>query len=79
MGKSSYDRYATILTPVIVLGQISAHCVVNGQDETQGLYHPPRRSGFEPSSRHVEFVDDEETLGQVFFEYFGSPCQFSFR
>jgi hypothetical protein len=38
-----------------------------------------RRPGFEPRSRHVVFVVDEVTLGQVFSEYFGFPCQFSFH
>jgi hypothetical protein len=30
-------------------------------------------------SGHVGFVVDKVTLGQVFSEYFGFPCQFSFR
>jgi hypothetical protein len=30
-------------------------------------------------SGHVEFVPDENKLGQVFSEYFGFPCQFSFH
>jgi hypothetical protein len=29
--------------------------------------------------RYVGFVEDELALGQVFSEYFGIPCQFSFR
>jgi hypothetical protein len=40
---------------------------------------PPRRSGFEPGSGHVEFVVDKVELGQVFSEYFGFPCQFTFH
>jgi hypothetical protein len=28
---------------------------------------------------HVGFVVDEAALGQVFFEYFGFPCQTSFQ
>jgi hypothetical protein len=35
--------------------------------------------GFEPRSRHVGFVVDKVALGQVFLEYFGFPCQFSFQ
>jgi hypothetical protein len=40
---------------------------------------PPRRTGFEPRSGHVGFVVDKVALGQVFSEYFGFPCQFSFH
>jgi hypothetical protein len=40
---------------------------------------PTDRSGFEPGSLHVGFVVDKVTLGQVFFEYFGFPCQSSFH
>jgi hypothetical protein len=43
------------------------------------LGFPPRRSGFEPRLDHVGFVVDKVALGQVFSEYFGFPCQFSFR
>jgi hypothetical protein len=38
----------------------------------------PQRPGFEPRSGHVGFVVDKVALGQVFSEYFGFPCQFSF-
>jgi hypothetical protein len=34
---------------------------------------------FKPGSSHVGFVVDKVTLGQVFSEYFGFPCQFSFH
>jgi hypothetical protein len=37
------------------------------------------RPGFEPGSGHVGFVVDKVALGQVFPEYFGFPCQFSFH
>jgi hypothetical protein len=37
---------------------------------------PSRRPEFEPRSNHVGSV---VTLGHVFSEYFGFPCQFSFR
>jgi hypothetical protein len=40
---------------------------------------PPRRPGFEPRSSRVGFVVDKVALGQVFSEYFGFPCQFSFH
>jgi hypothetical protein len=40
---------------------------------------PPRRPGFEPRSGHVGFVVDKVALGQVFSEYFGFVCQFSFH
>jgi hypothetical protein len=36
---------------------------------------PTRR----PRSGHVEFVVDKVALGQVFSEYFGFPCQFTFH
>jgi hypothetical protein len=35
---------------------------------------PPRRPGF-AYGQHVGFVVDKAALGQVFFEYFGFPCQ----
>jgi hypothetical protein len=35
--------------------------------------------GFQPRSGHVWFVVDVVALGQVFSEYFGFPCQFSFH
>jgi hypothetical protein len=34
---------------------------------------------FDPESGQVEFVVDKVALGQVFSEYFGFPCQFSFH
>jgi hypothetical protein len=40
---------------------------------------PLRRPGFEPRSGHVGFVVDKVALVQVFSEYFGFPCQFSFH
>jgi hypothetical protein len=40
---------------------------------------PPRWPGFEPRSGHGEFVVDKVALGQVFSEFFGFPCQFSFH
>jgi hypothetical protein len=40
---------------------------------------PPRRPGFETGSGHVEFVVDKVAVEQVFSEYFGFPCQFSFH
>jgi hypothetical protein len=40
---------------------------------------PPRRSGFDPKSKHVGFVAGKVALGQVFYEYFVFPCQFSFH
>jgi hypothetical protein len=40
---------------------------------------PPRRPGFEPRSGPVGFVVNKVALEQVFSEYFGFPCQFSFH
>jgi hypothetical protein len=40
---------------------------------------PPRRPVFDPKSGHMGFVVDNAALGQVFSEYFGFPCQFSFH
>ena len=34
---------------------------------------------FKPGSGHVGFVVDKVALEQVFFEYFGFPCQSSFH
>jgi hypothetical protein len=39
---------------------------------------PQRLPEFEPRSGHVEFVLHEVALEQVFSEYFGFLCQFSF-
>jgi hypothetical protein len=35
---------------------------------------PPRWSRLKPRIIYVEFVEDKETLGKVFFEYFGFLC-----
>jgi hypothetical protein len=40
---------------------------------------PPRRPGFQPRSGHVGFLVDKVELRQVFSDYFGFPCQFSFH
>jgi hypothetical protein len=40
---------------------------------------PQRQSGFDHNSGHTGFVVDKMGLGQVFFGYFGFPCQFSFH
>jgi hypothetical protein len=45
----------------------------------RGMIFQPRRPGFEPSSGHVGFVVDKVALGQVFSDYFSSPCQLSFH
>jgi hypothetical protein len=38
-----------------------------------------QRPGFDPRSDHVGFMMGKVALGQVFPEYFGFPCQFSFH
>jgi hypothetical protein len=43
-----------------------------------GACFPRRRLRFEPWWGHVGFVVDKVVLGQVFSEYFGFSCQFSF-
>jgi hypothetical protein len=40
---------------------------------------PPRQPGFDLSSNHVEFMMENVVLEQVFSDYFGFPCQFSFH
>jgi 1,2-phenylacetyl-CoA epoxidase PaaB subunit len=35
-----------------------------------------RRPGFVPGSVHMGFVMDKVKLGQVFYEFFGFPCQY---
>jgi hypothetical protein len=40
---------------------------------------PPRRPGLDLRSGHVGFVTNNVSLGQIFFEYFGFPYQFSSR
>jgi hypothetical protein len=39
---------------------------------------PTAAARIRPRSGHVGFVVDKVVLGQVFDEYFGFPCQFSF-
>jgi hypothetical protein len=39
----------------------------------------PRRPGFDLKSGHVAFEVEKVALGQVFYEYFGFHCQFSFH
>jgi hypothetical protein len=39
----------------------------------------PRWPGFDLRSCHAGFVVDKVALGQVFSEYFGFPCKFSFH
>jgi hypothetical protein len=38
-----------------------------------------RRPGFELRSGHMGFVVEKPALGQIFSEYFGFPCHFSFH
>jgi hypothetical protein len=40
---------------------------------------PPPWPGFDPRSGHVGFVVDKVARGQVFSDYFGFSCQFSFQ
>jgi hypothetical protein len=40
---------------------------------------PPQRPGFDPRSGLVGFMVDKVTVGQVFSEYLGLPCQLSFH
>jgi hypothetical protein len=40
---------------------------------------PTATAWFEPRSGHVGFVMDKVAMGQVFSQYFGFPCQFSFH
>jgi hypothetical protein len=54
----------------VLLTKIKDHAIA------QAVSH--RRPAFEPRSRHMGFVD-KAALGQVFSEYFGFPCQFSFH
>jgi hypothetical protein len=49
---------------------------------SSGGYSPASHRGgpgFDPRSGLVGFVVDKVALGQVFSEYFGLPCQFSFH
>jgi hypothetical protein len=50
---------------------------ITGRPITQAvsLLRPSLSHGFDPRSGNVGFVVDKEALGQVFFEYFGFPCQ----
>jgi hypothetical protein len=56
-------------------------CIKKGRAIAQAVIavFPPRRSGFEPKPGNVGFVVEKVVLGQVFSEYFGFPCQFSFH
>jgi hypothetical protein len=39
----------------------------------------PRRPEFDPRSGHMGSVVDKVAVEQIFSEYFGFPCQFSFQ
>jgi hypothetical protein len=77
-------RHFVICTPrdKLALWRI-LHCLIPQSNFVQTKWpvagFPPRRPGFEPRSGHVAFVTDKVALGQVFSEYFGFPCQFSFH
>jgi hypothetical protein len=60
-----------LVTPILVLGQTAQM----RQPERYTASFPPRRTG----SRHVGFVVDEVTLGQIFSEYLGFHCKFAFH
>jgi hypothetical protein len=47
--------------------------------QTASRWLPTASTRFEPGSAHMEFMMDKVTLGQVFSEYYGFPCQFSFH
>jgi hypothetical protein len=59
----------------------NVHEVSQGRAIAQAVsrWLPRRRPGVEPGSGQVGFVVDKVALGQVFSEYFGFPCQFSFH
>jgi hypothetical protein len=40
---------------------------------------PTAAAEFDPRPNHVRFVMDKLVLVQIFFQYFGFPCQFSFQ
>jgi hypothetical protein len=42
-------------------------------------YEPLWQPGFQPTTGHVGFLVAEVAMGQVFFQYFCFPCQFSFH
>jgi hypothetical protein len=56
----------------------SKHKVANLHKE-KGPRHSSGGPGSIAGSGQVEFVVDKVALGQVFSEYFGFPCQFSFH
>jgi hypothetical protein len=60
---------------------IQCHSYIQAVPELRRLVagFPSRRPGFEQASAHVVFVVDKVALGQVFSEYFGFHCQFSFH
>jgi hypothetical protein len=64
-------------------GDFGMQCLIDRQklteiseEHTASIF---RLEGFEPRSAHMGFVVDSGALGQVFYEYFGFPFQFSFH
>lgn len=52
------------------------------EEPSSGCLSPASQRGgpsFDPRSRHVAFLVDNVTLGQVISKYLGFPCQFSFH
>jgi hypothetical protein len=69
-----------------VFSQLMGYIIWNGKvimnDELlmmQMAGFPPRHPGFEPRRGHVGFVVEKVAQGQVFYDYLGFPCQFSFH
>jgi hypothetical protein len=79
-GSSSLRNISTIVSHQIT-SHITVSSILRPCHSSGGLVagYPPWPPGFEPMSCHVGFVVDKVALGQVFSEYFGFPCQFSFH
>jgi hypothetical protein len=62
-------------------GKFPTYCFIYGRAIAKAVSRrlPTTPAGFQPRSGHVGFVVDKVALGQVYSEYFGFPCQFSFH
>jgi hypothetical protein len=57
--------------------RVSATKTVRSKGSEGNLFQ--RRPRFDPKSDHVRLGVDKVAVGQVFTEFFGFPCQFSFH
>jgi hypothetical protein len=76
--KTEIDLVLTSLVKISQLAQKS-HRLGRATAQAVSRWLPTPAAGFKPGSGQVGFVVDKVALGQVFSEYFGFPCQYSFH